>query len=48
MAKKKCTVDKAIPLSMQRLKISAVRLDFLQCITDIRTLQVGKDAFTEN
>jgi hypothetical protein len=29
-------VDKAIPLSMQRLKITAMRLDFLQCITDIK------------
>jgi hypothetical protein len=48
MANKKYTVDKAIPLSVQRLKISAVRLDFLQCITDIETLQVAKDAFTEN
>jgi hypothetical protein len=41
-------VQKAIPLSMQRLGICAVRLDFLQCITDIKTRQVATDAFTEN
>jgi hypothetical protein len=40
-------IEKAIPLSMQRLKITAVRLDFLQCITDINVLQVATEAFTE-
>jgi hypothetical protein len=40
-------VEKASPLSMQLFNISTVRLDFLQCIKDIRILQVAKCAFTE-